>query len=316
MEFLSNIGKEGWPKEVWYRYDDTLLRYSLVNGMPHVQIEEADTLLDVRKKTKKFKKKPVSEQPVLLLEMAEHEKHPSSSIATLVHLSNRNVYSITKGFDKASATYMLVDPPTSEDLCNMASFEAQFGSNSVFQGMAKEDIIKTVSERVEIIGPVPRSVFVTDEGFRTKVIALKNRVNYLFDVVEKMSEADIPSNAKNYIAPFVDDETVVPYLTNGMQVPFSLRFLSDYIKYLVTKACNFENKRDILGTNGYAHQLQEAIVRYGLLLRDGEKSDKSLLKHITNDDWNVQNWIFYKNSNSIEDKHRIKYSKTGFSCCA
>ena len=32
MVFLSNIGKEGWPKEVWYRYEFKMLIFSLVNG--------------------------------------------------------------------------------------------------------------------------------------------------------------------------------------------------------------------------------------------------------------------------------------------
>ena len=25
MEFIANIGKEGWPKEVWYRYNHTYI---------------------------------------------------------------------------------------------------------------------------------------------------------------------------------------------------------------------------------------------------------------------------------------------------
>jgi hypothetical protein len=29
LEFLPHLGEEGWPKEVWYRYDDKMLKYSI-----------------------------------------------------------------------------------------------------------------------------------------------------------------------------------------------------------------------------------------------------------------------------------------------
>jgi hypothetical protein len=37
MEFLRHIGDEGWPPEVWYRYNTTLLKYAVENGVPRVQ---------------------------------------------------------------------------------------------------------------------------------------------------------------------------------------------------------------------------------------------------------------------------------------
>eukprot|EP01036_Dinobryon_divergens_P029326 gene29325-38405_t len=90
MEFLGNIGKEGLPKEVWYRIEESLLKFSLSsNG--EAMTEEQDGL-------------------------AEDEVNPHSYIPTLVQI----VEGITKEFQKSGATYMLLNPPTCKDLCAMA----------------------------------------------------------------------------------------------------------------------------------------------------------------------------------------------------
>ena len=137
--------------------------------------EEQDgvTLSVLRDLTKHYIEERIEDTPVLLLELAEGEVNPRSYIPALVQLCNRNVEGITKEFQKSGATYMLVNPPTCEDLCAMACMEARFGSeDSVFQGMQPEDIVRVVSERVSIVGPVLRSVLVTEDVFARRVSQL------------------------------------------------------------------------------------------------------------------------------------------------
>jgi hypothetical protein len=49
MEFLSHIGEEGWPKEVWYRYDLRMIQFYLKSGTraPCVRTVRAASLGEV-----------------------------------------------------------------------------------------------------------------------------------------------------------------------------------------------------------------------------------------------------------------------------
>lgn len=126
IEFLHHMGEKGWPPEVWYRFDGTLLKFSLKDGVPTVKETEGMALSALCQETKLFWSQIVEECPVLFLELNEEEENPVSYIATLIKLSNRNVGRITKELQKADAFYLLVDPPTCEDLCSMAVFEWRF----------------------------------------------------------------------------------------------------------------------------------------------------------------------------------------------
>ena len=89
---------------------------------------------------------------MLQLELHENEVQPCIYIATLRQPSNRNVDRITIDFYKAGAKYMLINPPAQYDLSG-----AKFGSTSIIQDTEDVEIVKTVTERVSIIGPIPRS---------------------------------------------------------------------------------------------------------------------------------------------------------------
>ena len=247
MEFLSNIGKSGWPREVWYRVDSKLFKFYLFNGNTVVEEEEKEaTLSNLSSLTDKYSDSSIEVQPVLFLELTEDEINPISYISTLIQLSNHNVYDTTKEFEKAGATYMLVNPPTCADLCHMACFEARFGFNSVFAKKSKEEVTALVTERVNIVGPIPRLVFQNEDRFQASVADLSDNVSKIFDAIKRMSVTCSPEVASNYIAAFVDDESAVPFIAGGLRVPFSLRFLSDHIALLVARACTKEVKRQVL----------------------------------------------------------------------
>lgn len=261
MLFLSNIGKEGWPIEVWYRYDNSLLKFSLRNHRPCVDAVEFVTLSVILNMTLHIREFAIGTRPVLFLELTEDEVNPRSHIPTLVQPSNGDVYDITKEFQKSGARYMLINPPNCSELCQMACWEAVFGPNSVFKGMTNDDIIKLVTERVNIVGPIPRSVFQTDGEFKSTIAELDKHVAELFDVIDRVNETNIPRKARYYLASFVDDETVVPYLLKGDRVPTSIRCLSPYISHLIAKACSTKERRAKLKQRRFEHLILENIAK-------------------------------------------------------
>jgi hypothetical protein len=54
MEFLAHLGEEDWPKEVWYRYDEVMIKFSLESGNPCVKKVDAGTLLKVLRLTRPY----------------------------------------------------------------------------------------------------------------------------------------------------------------------------------------------------------------------------------------------------------------------
>lgn len=311
MVFLANVGKEGWPSEIWYRFDKKLLKFSLCDNIPCVDEVEFVTLDTLEIMTGKYRKYSIGTRPVLFLELTESEVNPLSYIPTLVQPSNRDVYGMTKEFHKAGARYMLINPPTCDELCQMACWEAEFGADSMFKGMDRADIVKLVTERVNIVGPIPRSVFQTSDEFKSTVVDLDKNIAELFDVVGRVSESNLPHHAKYYLAPFVDDETVVPYLTKGDPVPTSLRCLSPYISLIIAKACTTRERRSILEQRRFGFLIMEDIIKYGLLQHADRK--------VRNDDWLVSNWDFYRNPpdrnvlNYATD--HIDFNATGITTC-
>lgn len=177
MLFLANVGKEGWPTEVWYRFEEILLKFCLIRNKPTVFFSKPVNLSLLWNKTDDYEGKPIDAKPVLFLELVEHEVNPRSCIPTLLHLSNRDVYDRTKEFDKGGARYLLIDPPTCDELCQMACWEADFGAKSVFKGMDRADIIKLVTERVTLVGPIPRTVFQTHGEFKSSVADLDKNID-------------------------------------------------------------------------------------------------------------------------------------------
>jgi len=160
MEFLKNINSEGWPEQVWYRYDSYMLKFSILNGKPIVCEASARSLDDVLDLTRSAESMNV----VLLLEMQEKEEDPRTFVPTLVQPSNSDIYSLTKTFSKASdVDYYLINPPSRISMCSMARFMLRFGTDSVFEGMTPAAVDKLVTARFDVAGPSLRAVF-TDES--------------------------------------------------------------------------------------------------------------------------------------------------------
>ena len=288
MKFLSHIGEKGWPKEVWYRYDNVMVKYSLsIFGFPQVHKVDASTVLDVFKYTVPYADiTRIEDIPVLFLELWEGEVDPKSSIPTYIALSNRNVETITKEMGKAQANYMLVDPPTCEDIQMMAVVEADIsvsaGTEHVFQGLSTDQIKQIVKERVDIVGPKLRDLFVSKTVFDVIQHKLEANVSNLFGNLENVSVTNVPSGAKNYIGPFVKPSAEIPTLNRCY-----VDFLSDYIVRLVAHSCSKENKLKLVAAH-FDYMVAESIMCYGLMTHTVEGFMKTK--------WLYSNWKFYSNT--------------------
>ena len=315
MKFLANIGNPNWPPEVWYRFDSNLLQFYLNGDEPKVKYLRKVLLDDLLIFTEDYRSEPLEKRPVLFLELAEDEVNPRSHIATLLQPSNRDVYTLTKEFEKSEAIYMLINPPACEDLCTIACLQAQFGSNSMFRGMNTNSIIELITNRVNILGPIPRSVLSNDIVFESKVKYVDKNVTGFYEGsrLDSLSESNVPRHSKDYVAPFVNDETAVPYLLGGGDpVRTSLRILSPHLARLIATACTDEAKKKLLQRYDFVYRIEEEIVRYGLM-------NRSSSTQVQGDVWLAENWMYFKSGKDgaiIKELDKIQYVDIGFTPCS
>jgi hypothetical protein len=313
MVLLKHMGEEGWPKEVWYRFNVGLLQYKLSDGVPTVTVLEDIGLKDLRILASDYSLTPIKDRPVAIVELSEDETNPCPEIPILLQPSNRDIFELTKELCKANATYFLVNPPSTTDLVNMAWFQANFGAESSFRGKTKVEISRLIKERVNLVGPIPRAVLGSEVVFKSYINHIEENVDEFFNISRKIKISNIPKYAKYFIAPFVDDESVIPYLSQGDPlVPCSLRILSDHIGVLLSRACDTDSKRQLLNAT-FTHLIKEAVIRYGLT--------KQSIQPVQSDNayWNVDNWSFYKNplrkDKTLESEDKIAYEDTGITRC-
>jgi hypothetical protein len=256
---------------------------------------------------------PIKDRPVAIVELFEYEIGPHPEIPILLQPSNRDIFELTKELLKAKATYFLVNPPSTADLVNMACFLANFGAESSFRGMTKVEISRLIKERVNLVGPIPRAVLDSEVDFKSYINHIQQNINEFFNVFNEIKISSIPEDAMYFIAPFVDDETVIPYLSQGDPlVPCSLRILSDHIGVLLSRACDTDSKKQLLN-DAFTRLIEEAVIRYGLTKQSIQPIQSN------NAYWNVDNWSFYKNpirkDKTLKSEDKITYEDTGITRC-
>jgi hypothetical protein len=285
MAFLPNLGKDGWPKELWCRLDQKMIQFSLKEKARRVTIVPAKTLNDVLELTAQFENvRVIDELPVLLLELAEDEVNPRSYIPTYIPMSNRDVSSTTKELKKSGANYMLVDPPSCEDIQAMAVLEAKFSpENAVIKG-DEEAVEKIVKERFDIVGPSLRSIFVDDAKFERLEKSLIGQASLLFSNLDKVSVDNMPKGASMFLGAFVEQGVEIPFVEKG-----SVRFLSNHIAKLIATVAD-KNKKESLVSNLFDYQIAETIMSHCLM-----KPSALPIGHV--DKWSYNDWKFYTNPN-------------------
>jgi hypothetical protein len=303
LYFLSQMKENSWPTMILYRIGKILFKFSLSNDDKEiVSLEKRVDLDRLSEITNEFYHLPKSSQPVLLIEMLENEINPVSYIPALIQPSNRNVIEMTKEFHKSSAKYLLINPPTQKEVIDMAILDGKaFESNSVFANQDKNSIRRMVKERFDVFGPVVRFLFLQESDFKAQVAHLEKGISLLFTDIKHLSVDNVPSGAKRYLGPYLNDENALPdFFINS-----NLQFLSTHIKYLIANYIYSVEQRAILLNHGYLFQIQEAIVQYGLQQRDLEITPS----------WDVSKWEMFRNYStktkkvSYEDLGIVRYHK-------
>lgn len=227
---------------------------------------------------------------MLLLELREHEVNPTSRVPTYIAISNRDMDDSTKEIKKSGGIYMLVDPPTSADMQIMALMEKKLSATSIFEGVSEENIKQTIGERMNIVGPKLREIFVSQDEFDEIKENLIEKVSAVFSKLDQVSVSNMPKGAKNYLGAFVVPGTFIPSLTrkvpNRPKQWRSVKFLSDFIARIVAQSCSEENKSKLVKEK-FDYLIAEAIMCYALTVQ--KESD------FMDDKWLYKNWVFYKN---------------------
>jgi hypothetical protein len=73
LKYLPNIGKEGWPKDILYRYNTVMLRFYLEDKIkPKVKLIKRVTLPFLTEYTLPYDNQPIENNiPIIFLELAE-----------------------------------------------------------------------------------------------------------------------------------------------------------------------------------------------------------------------------------------------------
>jgi tRNA pseudouridine-54 N-methylase len=267
-----------------------VIQFSLKEKARRVTIVPAETLKDVLRLTAQFENvQVIDELPVLLLELAEDEVNPRSYIPTYIPMSNRDVYSTTKELKKSGANYMLVDPPSCEDIQAMAVLEAKFSpENAVIKG-DEEAVEKIVKERFDIVGPSLRSIFLNEARFNSLEESLIGQASLLFSNLDKVNVDNMPPNASMFLGAFVEPGVEIPSLTESLVKKVkvgSVRFLSNHIARLIAKVAD-EDKRRLLVSNLFDYQIAEEILCHGLM------ESSALIGDVGK--WSYNDWSFFCN---------------------
>lgn len=258
MTLLANIGNDGWPKEVWYRFDVTVLKFSLYKGIPRV-VEGFCPFNELATQTEDYHYDNIRKEdcPVVLTDANENDSDPQPGIATFIQVTNIDADTKLKTFDKSEARILLIEPPSVEDICHMACFQGRFGTESVFAGMSEADILRIVKKRADLVGPIPRAVFKTEEAFDAFVHYNDRRIDYVFRFLGSSDPTNVPRELQTYISPYMEDETTEPNI-----YPSFLRPLSPHIAKLISEACKQKEKRIMLHSNkNFRNSLRKSITK-------------------------------------------------------
>jgi hypothetical protein len=262
------------------------------------------TLFQLTKWTRDYDTKASIENlPLLLLELEEHEENPViGSVPCYIPLSNRHVYTVTKDIQKSSGEYLLVDPPSCEDITSMAILETQLGNDSCFSGKSKFDIKTIIKQRFDIVGPKLRDIFVDDDRFAHAKAELAKDIPKLLNCLNDVSYHNIPDNAKNYMGVFLDAGVFIPSLTGRNERVNEewnfINFLSPCICVLVAKHVETTTLQ-LLEREKFDYLVGKAIMVLGLMEPVNDYMDEK---------WKCSEWKFYNNPGAnklVSKKDRI-----------
>ncbi len=174
MEFLTHLGKEGWPKFVTHRIRRYLYEYSIgVDGSINCyNSRDAIDLENVEKYCWEMSQKPLPERPLLFLDLEERENDPRLfGIQIFSALTSEYVEAQLKTLIiGGDCSFFVVRPHTAAELRMMGRLmlcDDREGTMRVLgltddKAITNEVVDAEIEARVKKIGPLPRWVFMKE----------------------------------------------------------------------------------------------------------------------------------------------------------
>ena len=238
LEFLRNIGEEGYPRHVLYRIPDKcVFEFSLDAGNKPVakRIPNTETIGDVYRITTQYNRK----NSVIIFEVAEHDIDPKSKIPCIVTASSRDIDNTFKTMTKGGAMQFLSEPASAKQLKEqMKAIKLLSEDSGEFKTLSLKRCLEIIEERVSIVGPVSRYVFSSDY-FVLRKKAIDDGCTPFFNVLDELSVKNIADNAKYYIAPFFKEGSTIPKYSASMPDSsdiYTFEFLSPYCQNAIANS--------------------------------------------------------------------------------
>lgn len=253
LEFLRNIGQEGYPRNVLYRIPGScVLEFSLdaENKSVVKKISNFRSFNDIYSITQRYNHK----DSVMFLEIGESEKDPTSEIPCIVTASCDNFENTYKTLSKSGATVYLAELPSPKQLVEQVKAIRLLSQDSgEFQHLSLEQCIETAKERVAIVGPITRFVFSEHQFNRIRSSIIQNS---FFHFLHNMDIDNIPENiAQFFVGPVFKEGALVPKyianMPNSNDFIYRIEFVSLFSKNVAASQVSRTEIVDILRRHSY-----------------------------------------------------------------
>lgn len=314
MKLLKHLGESDWPKEVWYRLNEEMYTFGLVNGHVEVELTEFVDLDCLRRKSLQYVNVPRTNCPVLLLELSEKELDPEIALPCLVTASSRDAEKTLKTMGKTGKLCFYIVAPYSEDEVRQMTVALDAEMSAERTALPSSD---EILHRYETIGGVVRSLFSITRIYQAYLSTVTSSVNENFyGNLKKLRIFNIPEGAKFYVAPCLRFGVEIPrygaayreaapkffacYPNSpfGSAENYEYRFLSVYASMLVANAAENPSEVKALSTYGLVYQVAESMVRHCLMTVDSGAvvNNKQLTPVVVPEEYDVKKWDWYDDS--------------------
>ena len=248
LEFLRNIGRDGYPRNVLYRIPgECVFVFSIdaENKLVAKKIPNSETLREACDVTNQYNRK----NSVILLETSEFDIDPASNIPCIVTASSRDIDNTFKTLIKGGAVQFLCEPPSRQQLVEQVKAMKLLSEDcGEFAPLSLEQCIETVEARVSIVGPITRYVL-SSTSFLSRKYKTSTSGTPFFNVLTEVTADNIAGNAKYYIAPFFKAGAATPLyaaLMPDSSSTYTFEFLSRYCENAIAACVGGAKFADLL----------------------------------------------------------------------
>ena len=234
---------------MYYRACDGVFRFSKENNKIMVKpFESTNVKQDLMKVDHdNYTTNPHKLGACVLVELAEDERNPRSGLPLLVTISTREARETLKELSKMSTTFLLVGPPTREQVIFMEKKRIELGISPWY---SKQNHLDVIEEMLDEVGPIPRA-FTQEPEYHSRMRSLNSTGNQLTEgllELKKLSIYNVPQFLKSFLAPYplTDD----PKIHAGFEFKFLSNKAADVFEAYQTNdtfsLLDFDNSNDLI----------------------------------------------------------------------